>query len=149
MYFSKCCTCRDNDLDRQYLPSWSLHSKVGDVSLAEEYHMEFRKSFLEKITPDLGPREQIQIRLYQETHFLQGQNLKQWFPNYRVFGNCFESLICISKPHLRGSISFGLEWSPRIYILLSSPEILSEVHWYRILSSSCRIPGSSVSVPTD
>lgn len=43
--------------------------------------MEFRKIFLEKITPELGLKNKYKLDSYQETYSLQGQNLKQWFPN--------------------------------------------------------------------
>lgn len=45
---------------------------------------------------------------HQGTYSLRGQNLKQWFPNYSVFKNYFESLICIPKPHLQ---RFYFIWS--------------------------------------
>lgn len=40
-----------------------------------------------------------------------------------VFKNYFKSLICVPKPHLQPEmfVSFGLEWIPRTYILLSFP----------------------------
>lgn len=68
-------------------PSRSLHSKVGkqpqnDTSSVDQgCNMEFRKIFLEKITPELGLKNKYKLDSYQETYSLQGQNLKQWFPN--------------------------------------------------------------------
>lgn len=84
---------------------------------------------LEKVTLELDLKEQ--------TQGIYFQNLKQMYyvPDYGV-EEFFRELNLYSKaPPPEMFVSFGLEWSPQIYILLSFQEILCKIPRYRILSS--------------
>lgn len=74
-----------------------------------------QNNLLEKVTLELDLKEQ--------TQGIYFQNLKQmqYVPNYGV-EELFRELNLYSKaPPPEMFVSFGLEWSPQIYILLSFP----------------------------